>query len=38
MDVPARQTFVALTVAPDERTAAGGVTSIIRSIGATRRP
>jgi hypothetical protein len=33
MDVPARQTFVALTVAPDERTAAGGITSIVRSVG-----
>lgn len=33
MDVPARQSYVAVVVAPDERSAAGGITNIVRSIG-----
>jgi MFS family permease len=33
MDVPARNTYVAQVVAPDERSAAGGITSIVRSVG-----
>ena len=33
MDVPARQTFVTLVVSPAERSAANGITNIIRSVG-----
>ena len=33
MDVPARQAFVAISVDPDERSAAGGITGLIRSLG-----
>jgi MFS family permease len=33
MDVPARQTFVALVVSPEERSAANGITNIARSVG-----
>src|SRR3984893_2311701 len=34
MDVPARQSYTMAVVAPDERSAAAGVTGIARSIGA----
>jgi hypothetical protein len=33
MDVPARQTFVTLVVSPSERSAANGITNIVRSVG-----
>ena len=35
MDVPARQTYVSMVVASDERSAANGITNIARSIGLT---
>jgi hypothetical protein len=38
MDVPARNTYVMLVVASDERSAAGGVTNIVRSIGMCAAP
>jgi MFS family permease len=38
MDVPTRQSFVASVVAPDERSAAAGVTNIFRSCGAMLSP
>lgn len=38
MDVPARQTYVALVVASEERSAAGGITNIVRSIGVALSP
>jgi MFS family permease len=38
MDVPARQTYVAMVVDADERSAAGGITSIVRSIGLSLSP
>eukprot|EP01125_Pyxidicula_operculata_P015834 TRINITY_DN5394_c0_g1_i1.p1 TRINITY_DN5394_c0_g1~~TRINITY_DN5394_c0_g1_i1.p1 ORF type:complete len:435 (-),score=10.78 TRINITY_DN5394_c0_g1_i1:25-1221(-) len=38
MDVPTRQSFTVAVVAPEERTIAGGVTNIIRSIGAALSP
>jgi MFS family permease len=38
MDVPTRQSFVAAVVAPDERSAAAGVTNIFRSCGAMLAP
>lgn len=38
MDVPARQTYVALVVDADERSAAGGITNIVRSIGVALSP
>jgi MFS family permease len=38
MDVPARQSYVALVVAPDERSAAGGITNIVRSVGLSISP
>jgi hypothetical protein len=38
MDVPARQAFVALSVEPNERSAAGGITAIVRSIGVILAP
>ena len=38
MDVPARQAYVASVVASDERSAAGGVTNIVRSIGLAVAP
>jgi len=34
MDVPTRQSYTMAVVAPDERSAASGVTTIVRSIGA----
>jgi predicted MFS family arabinose efflux permease len=38
MDVPPRQSFTMAVVAPDERSAAGGVTGIARSIGSAISP
>jgi hypothetical protein len=38
MDVPTRQSFVASVVAPDQRSAAAGVTNIFRSCGAMLAP
>ena len=36
MDVPTRQSYTMAVVAPDERSAASGVTAIARSVGAGR--
>jgi len=38
MDVPPRQSYTMAVVAPDERSAAAGVTGIARSIGASISP
>ena len=38
MDVPPRQSYTMAAVAPDERSAAAGVTGIARSIGAAISP
>jgi MFS family permease len=38
MDVPTRQSFTMAVVAPDERSAASGVTTIARSVGAAISP
>lgn len=38
MDVPTRQAFVVAVVDPDERSAAGGVTNVARSVGTTLAP
>jgi MFS family permease len=38
MDVPTRQSYTMAVVAPDERSAASGVTSIARSVGAALAP
>jgi len=38
MDVPTRQSYTMAVVAPDERSAASGVTSIARSLGASISP
>jgi MFS family permease len=38
MDVPTRQSYTMAVVAPDERSAAAGVTAIARSIGAAISP
>lgn len=38
MDVPTRQSYTMAVVAPDERSAASGVTTIARSIGAVISP
>ena len=38
MDVPTRQSYTIAVVAPDERSAASGVTSIARSVGASLSP
>jgi MFS family permease len=38
MDVPTRQAYTMAVVAPDERSAAAGVTTIARSIGASLSP
>ena len=38
MDVPARQTYVVMVVASDERSAAGGITNIVRSLGGSMAP
>ena len=38
MDVPTRQSYTVAVVAPDERSAAAGVTGIARSVGAAVSP
>ena len=38
MDVPTRQSYTMAVVAPDERSAAAGVTGIARTLGAAVRP
>jgi MFS family permease len=38
MDVPTRQSYTMAVVTPDERSAASGVTSIARSLGASISP
>ncbi|HJR82070.1 MAG TPA: MFS transporter, partial [Anaerolineales bacterium] len=38
MDVPTRQSYTMAVVAPDERSAASGITAIARSIGASISP
>ncbi len=38
MDVPTRQAFVMASVEPDERSAAGGITNIARSVGVSISP
>ena len=38
MDVPTRQSYTMAVVAPDERSAAAGVTGIARSLGASLSP
>lgn len=38
MDVPTRQSYIMAVVAPDERSAAAGVTTIARSLGASLSP
>jgi MFS family permease len=38
MDVPTRQSFVASLVAPHERSAAGGITNVFRSLGTMLSP
>ena len=38
MDVPTRQSYTMAVVAPDERSAAAGVTGIARSLGAAAAP
>ncbi len=38
MDVPTRQSYTMAVVDPDERSAASGVTTIARSIGAAASP
>lgn len=38
MDVPTRQSYTLAVVAPDERSAAAGITNIARSLGAALSP
>jgi MFS family permease len=38
MDVPTRQSYTMAVVAPDERSAAAGVTTVARSVGASLAP
>lgn len=38
MDVPTRQSYVMAVVAPDERSAAGGITGVARTLGAAVSP
>jgi MFS family permease len=38
MDVPARQSYTMAVVAPDERSAAAGITGVARTIGAAMSP
>src|SRR5947209_6166820 len=38
MDVPTRQSYVMAVVGPEERSAAGGVTGVARTIGAALAP
>jgi len=38
MDVPTRQSYLMAVVRPEERSAAGGVTGVARTIGAAVAP
>jgi MFS family permease len=38
MDVPARQSYIMAVVSPEERSAAGGITGVARTIGAAISP
>ena len=38
MDVPARQAYVTMVVASYERSAAGGITNLVRSVGLAAAP
>ncbi|MBX7221056.1 MAG: MFS transporter [Blastocatellia bacterium] len=38
MDVPTRQSYIMAVVAPDERTAAAGITSIVRTASSSLAP
>jgi MFS family permease len=38
MDVPTRQSYIMAVVSPDERSAAAGITSVARTIGAALSP
>ena len=38
MDVPARQAYVTMVVASDERSAANGITNVARSVGMLLSP
>ena len=38
MDVPTRQSYLMLVVSPEERSAAGGITGVARTIGAGLAP
>ena len=38
MDVPVRQSYTMAVVAPDERSAASGITTVARSVGAAVSP
>jgi MFS family permease len=38
MDVPTRQSYTMAVVAPDERSAAAGITTIARTVGSTAAP
>ena len=38
MDVPTRQSYLMAVVGPEERSAAGGVTGVARTIGAALAP
>ena len=38
MDVPTRQSYIMAVVGPEERSAAGGVTGVARTIGAALAP
>jgi MFS family permease len=38
MDVPTRQSYTMAVVAPDERSAASGITAIARSLGSALSP
>ena len=38
MDVPVRESYTMTVVAPDERSAASGITTVARSVGATVSP
>jgi len=38
MDVPTRQSYIMAVVGPEERSAAGGITGVARTIGAALAP
>ena len=38
MDVPTRQSYTMSVVSPDERSAAAGITTVVRSLGAAAAP